>query len=384
LDGIASLVERLGMVQIDTLQMVARSQYIVLWSRLGSRYQPQDFDQLIYNAETRRLFEGWAHAACILPISEYRFQMVAQRHMREHGSTWFDRWIHQPGNQELHQAVLERIRAEGGRRANHFDDPRPERGTWWDWKPAKIALEVLYTAGDLMISERVKFQRVYDLTERVLPDWVDRTEPTRAERDRHWIELGARALGCGTPPQLGSYTHRKVTEARPVVAKLVKEGVLVSVLGEQMDGQVAEWLVHKDNLPLLQAAADGALPARRTTFLSFFDSLFWAVGRSEQLWGFKNTIEAYVPKAKRKYGYFCLSILHHDRIVGRFDPKLERKTGTLRLFALYLEPQVELDDELVAGVAAAMRDFMTFHGARNLVIERSQPPAFAARLEAAL
>jgi hypothetical protein len=143
-------------------------------------------------------------------------------------------------------------------------------------------------------------------------------------------------------------------------------------------------IVHKDNLPLLEQCADGAIRPCRTTFLSPFDNLFWAKGRDEGLWGFKQQLEAYKPGPQRVWGYFSLPILHHDSLVGRFDPKLERKDGILRLKALYLEPGVEPAEELVVGVAAAMRDFLAFHNASDLVVERSQPAAFSEQLLAAL
>jgi hypothetical protein len=122
----------------------------------------------------------------------------------------------------------------------------------------------------------------------------------------------------------------------------------------------------------------------RTTFLSPFDNLFWAQGRDQQLWDFRKALEAYTPANKRVYGYFCLPILHHDRLIGRFDPKLERKSKLLRIKALYLEPGISPEDELVAGTASALRDFLVFHGANDLVIERSQPAEFGTKLLSAL
>jgi hypothetical protein len=150
------------------------------------------------------------------------------------------------------------------------------------------------------------------------------------------------------------------------------------------DGQTHTLIVHREALPQLEAAADGALSPRRTTFLSPFDNLFWARGRDVQLWNFNQALEAYKPAATRKWGYFCLPILHRDQLVGRFDPKLERQTGTLRLKALYLEPGIAPDEELAAAIAGAMRDFMAFHGARSLVVERSEPAALGEKLLAAI
>jgi uncharacterized protein YcaQ len=358
--------------------MVRRSQYLVLWSRLGT-YDPADFDALA-SAADRRLFEGWQHAATIIPLTEYRYQMVHQRNLREHPTNWYNRWLNETVQKDFVPQVLERVRREGALKVSDFESDGHTGGTWWNWRPAKVALEFLYAFGELMAADRVKFQRVYDLTERVLPKWVDTTEPTVEERDRFWVERGAKALGVCLPRHAGDYTWMKVSRSRPIVESLLADGILLPVKGQLADGKTADLIIHRDNLPLLQQAADGELKADRTTFLSPFDSLWWASRRDEQLWGFHQSLEAYLPAPKRVYGYFCMPVLHKDRLVGRFDPKLERKDGLLRLKALYLEPGVKPDEELVRDATVAMRDFMTFHQAKELVIERSEPAAFGKKL----
>lgn len=377
LDSVYETVDQLGAVQIDTLQMVARAHYLTIWSRHGA-YDVSHFDALGSSDEHRRVFEGWYHAACFVPLSEYRYQMPHQRKLREDGHQWFQTWIQQPGNRELVEAVMERIRTEGRLRTSHFESDG-KRGTWWDWKPAKMALEHKYAFGDLMIAGREKFQRIYDLTERVLPNWVDTAEPTPEERDSFWVERGALALGVSLPRNPADYTWMKLTKARPIIAAQIKAGTLLEIQGETLSG-VKTLLVHSENLPLLEQAAAGEIQPQRTTFLNPFDNLWWAQGRDEAFWGFRQRLEAYTPAPKRIYGYFCLPILHKDRLVGRFDPKLERKTSTLRLKALYLEPGIVPDEELIADVAIAMRDFMAFHGAKNLVIEQSHPAEFGEKL----
>ncbi|HEX9091659.1 MAG TPA: crosslink repair DNA glycosylase YcaQ family protein [Anaerolineales bacterium] len=382
LDSINQLVEKLGCVQIDTLNLVQRSHYLVLWSRLGP-YSPADFDSLIYTPEQRLLFEGWQRVASIIPLKDYRYQLPRMHNMRQNHSEGFLRWFDKEGH-ELLDTVLERIRNEGALRAADFEYHGPRRGSWWDWKPAKTALEYLFAFGDLMIANRVNFQRVYDLTERVLPAWVD-TQPLSVEqRDHYWLEQAALALGIAQPNQLIGYSYYQRGNVRQVLHAMLKEGELVQVEASLADGEVEPYLVHRDMLELLQQAADGAVSAERTTFLSPFDNLFWAPKRDEQLWGFDQRLEAYTPAPKRIWGYFSLPILHRDRFVGRFDPKMERKEGILRLKALYLEPGVEPDEQLVSGVAHAMRDFMAFNRARELVIEKSQPEEFGEKLLNAL
>ena len=220
-----------------------------------------------------------------------------------------------------------------------------------------------------MVSGRENFQRVYDLRERVLPDWVDTSEPTEEEAVRHLLEWSMRRIGICTPGQLRDYARMKVGESRSHLRALMDEGVFVEVSCVTAAGDTERFIVHRDSLDTLERAADGGLTPNATTFLTPFDSLFWAPGRDAQLWGFEQRLEAYVPAPKRRWGYFCLPILHGDRLVGRFDPKLERATGTLRLRALHLEPGVEPDEELAADFAQAMRGFMAFHGATDLVVE---------------
>jgi len=373
-DTLFQVIDQIGCVQIDTLHMVRRSQYLVPWSRMGT-YEPTDFENLIFGPE-RRLFEGWEHAATIIPLTEYRYQIPHQRNLRDHPTNYNYRGLNDLVQKEFVLQVLERIRREGALRVSNFESDGQKGGTWWNWRPAKVALEFLYALGELMIADRVKFQRLYDLTERILPKWVDTSEPTVEERDRFWVERGAKALGVCLPRHAGDYTWMKVTRSRPIVEALVNDGILVQITGELADDNTSDLVIHRDNLPLLEQAADGALKAGRTTFLSPFDNLFWATRRDELFWGFRKSLEAYLPAPKRVYGYFCLPILHKDRLVGRFDPKLERMTGKLILRALYLEPGVKASEELVKDVADAMRDFMAFHEAKELVIERSEPAVF--------
>ena len=383
LEAQSAMVEQVAAVQIDTLQMVQRSHFLVMWSRLGN-YAVEDFEKLAYDPEHRRLFEGWMHAASILPLRDYRFQIPHQQQAKNEGSSWYGNWIKQPGNRELLDEVRLRLHQEGGLRSQDFEYAGPKRGAWWDWKPAKIALEHLHTYGEVMIASRVNFQRVYDLTERVLPDWVDLTVPTIEERNRYWTELGAYALGICRVDQAGDYSQRKKTSLRPVLRDLLKDEVLLPIQARLADGEIHELVVHRDNLPLLERVADGEIKAERTTFLSPFDSLFWARQRDQQFWNFRQVLEAYKPSAQREWGYFCLPILHKERLIGRFDPKLDRKHGVLHLKKLYLEPTETISPELIAGVACAFTNFLEFHNAHELLIEHSLPSEFGDALLAAL
>jgi uncharacterized protein YcaQ len=378
---IVALVTALGYVQIDTLHVVNRAHDVTLWARFGS-YNLDEFHKLIYTTDQRRLYEGWGHAASILPLEHYRYHRW-RTDPRFSYNPGFREWLSKNGNRALAAQTLERIRTEGGLRVGDFEYKGPQRGEWYDWKPPKMALEALFAWGDLMVADRVNFQRVYDVRERVLPEWVDTTPVAPDEARRFCLEQAAKALGVFEPRHLTLYAYMRASPARSILSALIEEDVLVEIQGESMNG-VKKWMVHRENLPLLQRAVDGELKAERTTFLAPFDSLFWAWERDQKLWGFKQLLECYKPAAERVYGYFCFPILHKDRLVGRFDPKLDRKSGVLHLNALYLEPGVEPEEELVAGVAAAMRDFVLWHGAKSLKIEKSDPPAFGEKLMSAL
>lgn len=374
-EAMVNLVKRLGYVQIDTLNVVNRSHYVTLWARLGN-YSIDDFHKLLYKANQRRLYEGWGHAASIISLEDYRYHRWRTNHSAHE-------WLNKSENRELAAQTLQRIRAEGGLRVSNFEYHGAQRGAWYDWKPPKMALETLFAHGELMVSDRVNFQRVYDLTERVLPEWVDTTPIAPDEGRRFCLEQAAMALGVFEPHHLAWYAHMFSTPARPIIKALVAEGVLTKIQGETING-VKTWLVHRENLPLLQRAADGELKTERTTFLAPFDSLFWAGERDQKLWGFNQLLECYKKPEDRVFGYFCFPILHKDRLVGRFDPRLDRKSGTLHLNALYLDNGIQPDDELVAGIAAAMRDFLSWHNAKELHIQKSNPPWFGEKLMRAL
>lgn len=387
--AIHDAVRRVGWVQIDTLQMVQRSQYLAMWSRLGS-YDTADFDRLVFDDGStspengRQMFEYWMHAACIIPLTEYRHKLPAMNDHRDGSVGWRRKWAEQPENMKLTREVLEFIEGNGAKRSADFESTEKRRGPWWDWKPAKRALEHLYNSGELAIANRLKFQRVYDVSDRVLPGWVDTSLPPRDEAASHLLEISLKALGVCTPVQVGDYFHMKRTESKPLIETLIKDGAFVNIKGKIIGGAEQDLVVHRENLEILQQAASGDLAPTHTTFLSPFDSLFWAKGRDIQFWDFRQILEAYKPDPIREWGYFCLPILHKGQLVGRFDPKLERKSKTLRLKNLYLEPGVKPDDELVAGVADAMRDFLAFHDAETLLIERSKPVDFGRKLMRAL
>jgi len=381
-NAIYKTVRGLGCIQIDTLHVVDRSQYLVLWSRLGS-YDKADFDGLLYDPERRRLFEGWQHAACFIPLEDFHYQLprmqsVQQKHIEQ------DKWLAEPDNQELCRSVYERIKAEGPLRARDFEYDGPKRSGWWDWKPAKNALEYLNAWGDLMITDRVNFQRVYDLRERVLPDWVEVNVPTGEERDRYWLEQGVRALGICQPLQAADYSYLRRNFVRGFIQDMVEEGIFVEVQVQVYDGSIQTFIIHSQAREILEKADAGEILPGRTTFLSPFDNLLWARGRDGQFWNFRALLEAYKPAPTREWGYFNMPVLYHDQLIGRIDPKVDRKNGIMIVKGFFLGDGVELHEDVISGLAQAFRSFMNFHQAEDLVFERKNDAPLGAKIVARL
>ena len=358
-------IRRIGLLQLDTIHVVARSHYLVMLSRVGL-YDRADLDALLY--PDRHLFEQWAHAACLIPAEDYEHLAPAILARRERPlQPWLLRSLGEDAPQIL-DAVLAEVRDRGPLASRDFEDPRDQRGTWWDWKPAKTALEVLFAQGYLMVDRRESFQRFYDLAERVQPARA----PSRTLDDwRRWATLrSVVCLGVATAAQVSDYYRQKKPMARAMVETLAAEGAIVPV---EVEGWSDTVYLDPADLPLVDEIKAGGHEPMLTVFLSPFDNLLWDRQRVEDLFGFDYRAEMYQPVAKRKYGYYVLPILHRGRLVGRLDPKADRQAGTLIVRALYLEPGQTLDDGLLDGLSRALREFMAFHDSQRLRIERSEP-----------
>ncbi len=361
-------IRRMGALQIDTIQVVARSPYLVLWSRLGD-YAPAWLDELLAEGA---LFEYWAHEACFVPIEDY--PLFRHRMLNTNGTGWkyLEGWMAE--HREEVEQMLALIRKRGPVRSTDFIRADGKSGGWWDRKPEKNALEHLFTAGELMIARRHNFQRIYDLRERVLPGWDDSLLPPIEEVRRTLALKAVRALGITTARWVADYfrTKRQVTDHLP--AALAKEGALLRVT---VEGWSDDAFIHPDNLGLAEAAASGALQPELTTLLSPFDPLVWDRARALAVFGFDYRIECYTPAPKRRYGYFTLPILRRGALVGRLDPKAHRKEGRFEVKALHLEPGVPVTEELAADIAAALHECAAWHGTPEIVITWSDPPELA-------
>ncbi|MDN7620090.1 crosslink repair DNA glycosylase YcaQ family protein [Burkholderia cenocepacia] len=359
-------IRRMAQLQIDTIHVVARSPYLVLFSRLGD-FSPQWLDEHLAEA---RLFEYWSHEACFLPIEQFglmRYKMLDPSGM---GWKYAAEW-HAQNRPEI-ERLLARIRAEGPVRSADFAREDGVKGNgWWDRKPEKRHLEVLFTTGDLMVSERRNFQRVYDVRERVLPGWDDtRDLPPREAVLPTLLDYTCRALGVVRADWVADYYRLPRRSYHAELERLAEAGDLIPV---QIDDWKEPAYVHRSLDAWLPAAAADTLRSTVTTLLSPFDPVVWDRRRASTLFGFDYTIECYTPEHKRRYGYFCLPVLHRGRLVGRVDAKAHRTLGTFELKAVHVEPGVRFGTGLAADVAKAVKKLAAWHGTPEVTVRHAPP-----------
>ena len=372
-DDVMAAIRAMGVLQIDTISVVARSPYLVLWSRLGD-YDPAWLDQHLAEG---RLFEYWAHEACFVPIEDYGLYRHRMLDPSALGWKYSESWMTERADEVA--AGLEHIPANGATRSSDFERTDGEAGGWWGWKSEKRSLEVLFTAGRLMIARRHNFHRVYDLAERVHPGWDDSQLPPLADTRREMVLRAVKALGVAKAVWIPDY-HR-TRRPHPDADALVEEGALLRARVEGWDAPV---YIHPDHADLAGSAAGGGLAPSLTAILSPFDPIVWDRRRALELFGFDYRLECYTPAEKRRYGYFTLPILRRGALVGRVDAKAHRRDGRFELKSLELEPGVRVSERFCRDVAAALTRCARWHGCAEVVLAQAIPAGFGAQLEAAL
>ena len=371
-EAVARTVERFGYTQIDTISVVQRAHHHTLWTRQPD-YEPAMLDELL--AEDRRVFEYWAHAAAYVPMADYRYYLPKMRAEQDRPKT--REWLTE--HSDLVSLVMDRVQAEGPLGSADFKDTSDQHpGSWWGWKPAKHALTTLWLNGDLMVSSRRNFQRLYDLRERVLPSDVDTTEPTPDEGARFFMRrtLANRGVAPADRAHWGGQGRDRIAAA---TRELVDTGEVVRVEVEGMGEE--PFIAFADDLEL--ASADAESPTG-LHLLSPFDNMTIDRGWMQALFGFEYRIECYVPEAKRKYGYFCLPILWGDRFIGRMDAKADRKTRTFLVRRLTFEPGFGEYDAVWPVLSAKLSAFATFNGCDSVVVEDVEPTVVRAAARRAL
>ena len=362
-----SAIEHLGYVQIDTISVIQRAHHHTLWNR-NPRYKEVHLDQLVSG---RNVYEYWSHAAAYLPMCDYRYSLPRKRAIaRGEQSHWY---VPDQKLKKLMKVVRERISAEGPLMAKDFENTGKKCGEW-SLKPAKQALECLFMQGDLMISSRVNFHKVYDLTERVLPEGLDVSFPNADEYARHLITRFLQANGLGKDSEV-SYLLKGT---KSLVSKTIDD--MVSA-GELMKLQVGG--AHFYTLPSSLKLLNKPLSRSKLKILSPFDNLVIQRKRMIALFDFDYQIECYVPQGKRRYGYFSLPILWDGKLVARMDCKAEKKDKVMRICHLALESSLSRKDAFVIALQKELEAFLRFNRCERLEIGKTTPASLKGKLRIA-
>jgi uncharacterized protein YcaQ len=349
-------LERIGLLQLDSVNVLERSHYLPMFARLGA-YDKALLDRLTF-AKKAPYREYWAHEAALIPLEDWPLFGFRRQDYRDYYSVANDPWL------AAHADTLAWLRAElaekGPLPASKIerDAAAPRRGSWWDWDEVKRGLERMFRFGDVVSAGRTGFERTYALPEQVMPTEVYRREVPREEAVRTLMERAARAHGIGTLSDFADYYRLKTGDAKPALASLVDEGV-----------------VHEVSVPGWKKAAylhrDARIPRRieTTALLSPFDPVVWERDRALRMFGFHYRIEIYTPAPKRVYGYYTLPVLVDDALVGRIDLKNDRKRGVLRVQSAWREEGVA--DAVAERIVPALRELAAWQGLGELeVVDR--------------
>ena len=346
------VVDRVGVVQLDSVNVVARAHFLPFFARLGS-YPMTLADRIGWG--TGEMVEYWAHEAALIPVERWPLF----RHRMEKNWHWpsMDRWM--TDNPGAIEQVLNEVTARGPLRPGDLENhSNASRGPWWDWSDAKLALEALFFTGRLTVAQRVNFIRHYDLSERVLPPEIVAAEVEEGAARRQLLMHAVRHHGIGTVADFADYYRMKSVTSAPLLAEMARDGVVEEV-------QVAGWKgpVYMDPGARLPRSIDGL------AVLCPFDPVIWFRPRTERLFEFHYRIEIYTPPPKRIFGYYVFPILLDGELVGRVDLKADRQAGVLRVRGSYVEKGQD-PIRVAAPLAQEMRTMSSWLGLGDVVVER--------------
>ena len=377
-NSLRKLIEQMGFVQIDTINVVERAHHLTLFSRMHG-YKRESLAKLLEHS--RELFEHWTHDASAIPTKwfphwKHRFERYRTR---IRSNAW---WKARIGNNpdELIANVLQRIANDGPLQSRDFEHAREENGHvppedgWWGWKPQKAALEHLWRTGELTVARRINFQKVYDLTERVLPHCAT---CSASELDEH-VDWACRSalerLVAATPAELAAFWNAiDLSQARQWCARAKNSGDIIEVTVESADGTKPRSSFAPRNFRDLIKR----LPAQDefdhgVRMLSPFDPVLRDRKRTKRLFDFDYTFEAFTPGPKRKYGYYVMPLLEGDRLIGRVDSKFHRDRGELEVKGLWLEPHAKATKARHRAIESAIHQLAKFIGARTVNLKSPQ------------
>ena len=350
------VIDHLGYIQIDTISVIARAHQHTLWNRV-SNYNDNFLNELLSKDKT--VFEYWSHAAAYLPMCDYRFSLPRKKLYSEGKSHWFAQ------DKKMNKYVLDKIKAEGPLQSKDFEHKRNNLAQWYEWKPAKQALEQLFMEGKLMVATRRGFQKVYDLTERVLPSRVDTSFPNEKDYSEHIILKAIQANGLVNEAEISYLRTGLKMQVNKSIKRLLEEEKIKQVI---VDGiaNTSYYTDEKKFKSLKKAVAKDDIH-----FLSPFDNSMIQRKRLAHFFDYDYQIECYLPESKRKFGYYCLPILYNTSLVGRLDPKADRASGIFYIKSIHFENKFHPDDSFNSAFANEIKDFALFNGCDEIKIETS-------------
>ncbi|WP_152224473.1 winged helix-turn-helix domain-containing protein [Pseudomonas sp. SCB32] len=368
---VRGLLERLGVLQIDSVNALVRSHYLPLFSRLGN-YSPTLLEEAAWSSgRHRRLFEYWGHEASLLPLELYPLMRWRMRRAADGRGIYQQLARFGREQQPVIQRVLNAVREQGALGAGSLNTREERAGPWWDWSDEKHALEWLFAAGEVTVAGRRGFERLYDLPERVLPPAVlDQPDLGETEAQRRLLLHSAQALGVATEKDLRDYFRLEPADSKARLAELVEAGDLLAV-------QVQDWQAPGYCL------ADAVIPrkVRASALLSPFDSLVWERARTERLFDFRYRLEIYTPQHKRVYGYYVLPFLFDEHLAARVDLRSDRAAGKLMVHAVHEEPKGPGEEGWIA-LAQQLDEMATWLGLERVEVNCRRP--LGVRLQALL
>ncbi|WP_263142708.1 crosslink repair DNA glycosylase YcaQ family protein [Pseudomonas sp. RIT-PI-AD] len=347
---VEAAIRRLGVLQIDSVNALVRAHYLPLFSRLGI-YPREILEALAWGKPRQRtLFEYWGHEASLLPLDLYPLLDWRMRRAADGRGIYTQLARFGVEQQGLIQGVLDTLRERGALGASALSSRQERAGPWWDWSAEKLALEWLFAAGRVSVAGRRGFERLYDLTERVIPAECLEHPLEEAEAQRQLLVRSAQALGVATEKDLRDYYRLEVGDCRLRLAELVEAGSLqrVEVAGWKQPG-------YCFGEPLIPRRIEAS------ALLSPFDSLVWERARTERLFDFRYRLEIYTPRHKRQYGYYVLPFLHREQVPARVDLRTERAADRLAVHAVHEEP-IGLDDSGMAALAVQLQKLADWLG----------------------
>jgi len=376
-NAVHDVAKRLRCIQIDPINVVARTQLLVLWSRL-SDLDVRHLDVLMW--ERKELFHYWAHAASLVVTDDYPLHKMRMRRFRDPATLWagrYEEWLER--NSDLRRRILGELRRRGPLRSRDIEGIPADAWTSSGWTSGQTVtrmLDLMWTRGEIMISGRDGRQRIWDLAERWFPGWTPKRALTRRQGYDRAAEIAFSCLGVATPRQVNAHFVRDgQPDLKGTVARLERKKAIAPI--EVRNGATrvpGNWYIHRTAVPLLDEISDDSWRPR-TTLLSPFDNLIADRKRTLALWDFDYKIEIYVPKAKRKYGYYSLPILNGDTLIGRIDAAADRKARVFRVLSVHAETGAPEGAGIEIGVT--IQDLARFTGAGEISWPRDLPRPWA-------